>query len=525
MLPPIHSGENIGYGAAGASKTRRALKGMTAKSFSAHEDIDIHNKTMRQRGRLLYMSAPIATSAINTNRTNVVGCGLNLKCRINRTALGMSREEADAWERRTEAEFALWATRKQNCDATGVNDFYGMQQLALVSWLVSGDSITLVKRQEPTPMQPYSLRLHIIEADCVSTPPNAVLPFDFTGRTVEGRTIFDGVEIGRGGGIEAYHVCNMYPHQAPFWPDKAKWTRVTAHGAETGLPNVLHLMSSERPEQYRGVSYLAPVIEAILQIRRYTESELTAALVNSFFTVFVKYNTPANFDPMNETKPQDQVSHDPNEYEMGPGNINFLEPDESIELAESKHPNNGFDGFVRALSSQVGAALEVPADLLLKAFTSSYSASRAALLEAWKAFRMRRTWFASDFCAPVYELFLSEAIALGRVTAPGFFADPLLRDAWLGSEWIGPSQGQIDPVKEIRAHTKAIDYGLETHEQATVALTGGNWDSNIEQLAIENARKAAAFASIAASTEIDPEPPEDEDDDNDDDTEEEMDSL
>ena len=48
------------------------MKGFNAPSGSAHEDIDFNNYTMRQRARMLYMAAPIATSAIKTNRTNVV---------------------------------------------------------------------------------------------------------------------------------------------------------------------------------------------------------------------------------------------------------------------------------------------------------------------------------------------------------------------------------------------------------------------------------------------------------------------
>ena len=64
--------------------------------------------------------------------------------------------------------------------------------------------------------------------------------------------------------------------------------RVQAYGERTGLPNILHVMESERPDQYRGVSYLAQVIEPLLQLRRYTESELTAAVVESFFTAFIK---------------------------------------------------------------------------------------------------------------------------------------------------------------------------------------------------------------------------------------------
>ena len=82
---------NKGYGEAGASWTRRATKGFNARSGSPREDIDANNYTLRQRARMLYMAAPIATSAIRTNRTNVIGIGLQLKSRIDRDVLGMSQ--------------------------------------------------------------------------------------------------------------------------------------------------------------------------------------------------------------------------------------------------------------------------------------------------------------------------------------------------------------------------------------------------------------------------------------------------
>ena len=137
---------------------------------------------------------------------------------------------------------------------------------------------------------------------------------------------------------------------------------------------------------------------------------------------------------------------------------------------------------LQAIAQQVGAALEIPSEILLKAFTSSYSASRGALLEAWKGFRMRREWFAKDFCRPVYEAWLAEAVATGRIQAPGFFVDPAIRKAWSGSEWTGPSQGQLNPVQEIQAEVLAVQHGFSTHEQSTSRLNGGNWTNNIAAL-------------------------------------------
>lgn len=485
-----------GYSDAGASYTKKALKGMLPNSGSPREDIDYNNYTLRQRSRMLYMAAPIATSAIRTNRTNVVGIGLRLKSTINRDLLGMTPEQAAAWEKHTEAEFELWASRKNACDATGMNDFYGMQQLAVVSWLASGDVFGLVKRSPRTQMLPYSLRLHLIEADRVRTPGRNALYGDMwptSGRNEEnGNDIFDGVEVDKNGMAVAYHIANTYPFEGGVKPEK--FVRVEAYGRATGLPNVLHIMDSERPDQYRGVPYLAQVIEPLLQMRRYTEAEMMAALVQSFYTAFVTTTAGSSDMPFNEVGGDGiaEASRDPNEYEMGPGTINIMEPGEDVKFASPSHPNTGFDTFMRSLAEQVGAALEIPADLLLKSFNSSYSASRAALLEAWKAFRMRRVWLTNSFCKPAYELWLTEAVALGRISAPGFLTDPLIRQAYLRSEWIGPSQGQLDPTKEITAAVQAIENGLSTREQESIKLNGSQFSANVEQLSVENELLRAA---------------------------------
>ena len=503
--------KNKGYGDAGASYTKKALKGFLASSGSPHEDIDANNRTLRQRARMLYMAAPIATSAIKTNRTNVIGCGLQLKSRVNRERLGLTADQAKVWQRKTEEEFELWAANKMNCDAIGINNFYTEQQLVFSSELLSGDCFVLLGHEKPTPLNPYGLRFHIIEADRISTPTDRIAGATYfsnltQGKTEAGNPIYDGVETDENGKIVAYYVRNTYPFEQTT--KETKWVRVLAYGEKTGLPNVLHIMQAERPEQYRGVTYLAQVIEPLLQARRYTDSELMAAVVESFFTAFIKTESDPNSMPFNEVgdgeggEQPEGISTDENEYEMGPGQVNVLKPGEDVVFGDPKRPAGGFDAFMQSISKQVGAALEIPADLLLKAFNASYSASRAALLEAWKMFKMYREWFVDDFCRPLYEVWLSEAVARGRILAPGFFLDPAIRAAWLGSEWIGPSQGQLDPVKEIQAEELACKNGFSTREQSTVRINGGSYEANVEQLADENAQLAKTTGDTSKNDPI-----------------------
>lgn len=489
-----------GYSEAGASNVRRALKGFIAESKSPAMDIDLNNKTMRQRGRMLYMSAPVAASAINTNRTKVIGTGLALKSAVNREVLGLSSKEAKAWQRKTESEFRLWASKKDHCDATGINTFEGLQQLAVMAWLMSGDVFALRKQYEPSPGNPYGLRIHLIEADRVSTPSEYRLNayrFIAEGENKNtGNKIHDGVEVDKFGRVVAYHVCNQYPDV--YSAEPPEWTRVEAYGSKTGTPNILHIMSAERPDQYRGVTYLAQVIEPLLNLNRYTQSELMSAMIQSFFSAWIKTKTDVSGIPFNEvgdgTENDEGVSSNQNEYEMGPGIVNHLAEGEDVVFGNPNIPTSGFETFVKTIGRMVGAALEIPHDVLMKEFNASYSASRAALMEAWEAFRMRRKWLVDDLCQPVYEMWLAEAVARGRVKAPGFFVDPMIRAAWSGAHWIGPVQGHLDPVKEVKADSMAVSEGFKTREQVMREYGNGDWFENIEQIKRENESMADAKA-------------------------------
>lgn len=497
-LELIRSFKNSGYDESGASRNKNSMRGWLASSKSPQEDIDRNIPILRQRSRSLYMSAPLAVSAIKTNRTNIVGEGLRLKSTIDAAFLRMTPEAAAEWQRNTEREFELWADSKF-CDSTRVNNFYEIQQVACLSELMNGDACALVEYERPTPAFPYGLRVHLIEADRVSTPHTSGTAVNlYATESTTGNRIFNGVEVTDAGRVVAYHICSTYPNSQ--LRAAKKWQRVKAFGDKTGTPNVLMIFEAERAEQYRGVPYLAPVIESLKQLTRYGEAEMMAAVINGFFTVFI--TSEGNTGEMGFTgvlDDEDRVSDDDLNYELGPGMVNVLKPGEKIDIADSKRPSSNFDAFTTALAKYVGAALEIPVELLIKSFNSSYSASRAALLEAWKAFRMKRKWLAADFCQPLYEIFLTEAIANGRIKAPGFFLDPAIKKAYCRAQWNGPAPGMLDPVKEATAAEKRIAIGVSTRQRESIEMTGTDFDANVAQLARENQlMKEAGLVSAAA---------------------------
>lgn len=466
---------NTGYSNHGASRSKKSFQGWNSRGGSTVEDIDKNLGLLRERSRDLSMGESIAAGALKTIRTNVVGEGLQMKPQIDYKYLGLSKEAAEKWQQTTEREWRLWAN-SINCDAERKNNFSELQQLAFYSQLMSGDSFALLPLV-PRPNMPYDTRVWLLEADRCSTPQNK-----------EGKEIISGVETGEYGEVIAYYFCNKHPLSSSI--GKKEWKRVEKFGKKTGRLNVIHLMESERPGQRRGVPIVSVIIEDLKQLSRYSQAELMAAVVSTMYTVFIEQQDMTSDGAFGGGMGVDddvmEDDTDDDAIEMGNGAIVELAPGEKANFANPTRPNTAYDGFVTALCKKMGAALELPYELLLKHFTSSYSASRAALLEAWKMFRMRRTWLASDFCQPIYEEWLAEAISIGRIKAPGFFNDPLVRQAYSTANWHGPSTGQIDPLKEVRAAEYRVKNGFSTRQEETIGLTGGDFDRNIERAKYEN---------------------------------------
>ena len=66
---------NSGYSRHGGSYAKKSLIGWLSGGSDADADIVDNLETLRNRSRDLYMGSPLATGALKTVRTNVVGSG------------------------------------------------------------------------------------------------------------------------------------------------------------------------------------------------------------------------------------------------------------------------------------------------------------------------------------------------------------------------------------------------------------------------------------------------------------------
>lgn len=470
-------------GYVGGSRARRSMSAwQTSQGASADADLLPDLPTLRDRSRDLVRNAPIAGGALNTIAVNVVGTGLMLQSRVLADVLGMNEGQASAWQRRTEQEFALWCGSPE-CDITRTQDFYELQDLVFRATLESGDAFSVLPSML-RPGNPYALKIQLIEADRVCNPNFAI----------DKPTLAGGVEMDDYGAPIRYHILRQHP--GSLMQTSRTWDVYEAFGTKTGRRNVLHHFKRLRIGLSRGEPMLAPVIETLKQLDRYTEAEIMAAVVSGLFTVFVHSEGPG-LDLANQQAMGAETGAKTSDADakLGNGAIIDLGINEKIESANPGRPNTAFDPFVMAILRQVGMRLGLPYEVLVMHFTASYSAARAALLQAWKFFMVRRAWLAASFCQPIYETFLAEAVARGRIAAPGFFTNPLVRMAYCNAEWQGDGMPAIQPLQEAEAIAKRMEIQLTTLQDETAAYNGRDWEANIAQAKRERVARDMAGLS------------------------------
>lgn len=461
----------------GASKSRRATKTMVTNDSDADGDSLDDLPTLRNRSSDLVRNNPIATGVMNTKVANVVGTGLRLHSSIDSDFLGLTKEQASDWEESTEREFRMWA-ESTDCDVARTLNFYAQQELVFLSALERGDSFALMPFIERK-NSPYSLAIQIIEADRVCNENNSK----------DTEALAGGIRKDKNGAPVEYHIANRHP--GSYNRTALKWTKIKAYGANSGRKNILHLFRKRRPGQTRGIPDLAPVIEALKQLGEYTDAELMAAVVSGMFTVFVHTEGDFSLEEIADYNEKYGPSDD-GELKMGSGSVVNLGPNERVSSENPGRPNQAFDPFVASILKQIGVALELPFDLLVQQFNSSYSASKAAIEQAFIFFRSRRKWLGDNFCQEIYAAWMYEAVAKGRVVAPGFMRDPAIRAAYLGADWVGPTKPVLDLVKETNGRAMMEDRGWITAAENTVEMTGGDWDRKHRQRAKEHQKRVEA---------------------------------
>lgn len=475
-----------GNGWKGASFVTEALKAFFASPASADRDIVNDKEILVRRSRQLFQNNSFSGALIKSFDTNVVGTGIKPRPTLTlHEILGISHDEAEEWSRRTFDLFNIWANSK-NCDAEKKNSFYELQDLALKTQLICGDCFALTKYKVGN--TPFGMSVKLMESDRC-TNPFGIMDSD---------KLAEGVEVDLDGAAVAYHFTRKPAWGIDNYTNMLETIRVPAFDS-FGCPNVIHLFTSDRTDQRRGIPLLAPIILQMKQQERYQDAELMAAVVSAMFTAFITSNSTESADTfLGNVLDAERTEPTHGEtglaakaaVEMSPGGIVELEAGEDVKFANPNRPNANYTPFVEGIFAEAAARCGISFELVLKKFNSSYNAVRAAVLESKKTFDKVKMNFVSDFCQPIYEKWLTQAVVLGIVEAPGFFEDPIKRALWSGCRWISDAAFLLDPLKETEAIKKQLDEQLIDRDTACAMVNGGDYERVAKRLAEEKRLRA-----------------------------------
>ncbi|MEO8153575.1 MAG: phage portal protein [Rhizobacter sp.] len=487
-------------GYTGARIDRAATAAWRTSAGSPQSDVIVDLPMLRARSADLERNAPVATGIVNTTVTHVVGTGLACNPQIEASYLNLTEEQATEWQNDTKRRFKAWAD-SADCDLARKLNFYGIQELALRTTLSRGDSFAITPRVARAGKKP-KIAIQLIEAD---------LCCNKSGQR-DTDTLTDGIEHSPDTG-EAIGYWFVNRLQGDMLGGAVRsWTRVAARGDSTGRRNVLHLYKQLRPSLRRGVPMLAPVIEPLKQLSTYTDAELSAAVASGLFPLFAKMD-PDAFQEMFDEESQKSIIDRAGKWtgEIESAKVTNLLPGEEIISPNPGRPNAQFDPFVSSCIRQIGMSVGIPYEVLIMHYQSSYSAARGALLMAWRFFMGWRDWMSTSLCQPVYELWLADEVAEGRIAAPGFFADDVVRYAWSCAQWVGDGPGSIDPQKEVGAAKDRVELEISTLQAESLLHDGVDWETKhrqrVKELRLQRDDDTLTSAPPPAPAPAEPPPP------------------
>ena len=480
-----------GFGGSGGyesarSSTRRTRNWRPGQG-SAASDILPDLEVLRGRSRDLDRNNSIAHGAANTKVNGAVGGGLVMRSVLDAKILGLAPERATELQYQIEREWELFEHR---ADFTGQMHLRDWQRVAFRSARISGD-IGVARRYRKRPGDIYGTKVVLIEADRISNPQ----------QRADSQLLQGGVALSTEGELQGCWISDHHPGDVNR--KALSWSYIPFCGP-SGMRQFLLAAEIQRPGQVRGVPMFAPVEEDLKQLGSYSAAEIKAAINDAYLFAFEQSaaETDEDGNPIltNPEGKQDEAG----ELTLEDLAITSLPPGRTIEVKSPQRPNTAFEGFVAAFCKQVGAALGIPYELLLMRFEASFSARRGALELAYKISMIEQQWFIRSVLDPVREWQFTEMVAAGRFDAPGFFEDPIVRAAWLGRMWIGPTRVQINPQVEAKADETDVNMGVKTREQVMTERTGGDFDTKSIQVLKE--RRALGVGAKAAVEEPNAEP-------------------
>lgn len=434
---------------------------------SADDEILESREAVVARARDLYRNHPVIFGAVNKIADAVIGSRVLLDANPMHELLKKNLEWALDWSLGTEAEFKAHAySPRFEFDVLRQNTYGQIKRTQLVTRIVDGECFHII-RNKASGSPRYTTCIEQIDPDRVCNP----MGMPENHRLPNGNTVYAGIECKPDGEPVAYHVRVRHPAQIDTQGDGFKWVRVPRFTA-SGKPVMVHSFRQHRPNQRRGISGLVSVIKRVRMNDNYDIAELEAALFDAINAGYVTSPYPsgdvaAGMAPSgngNDTawSLEKQIEfRKENKVRLKGTRMSHLFPGEKMEWKQPARPAGNYAPFKGAGQHDMAAGTGLSYPQLSEDWADiNYSSARTLLNEKWRGFDSLGEEFTSQCCAPDYDAWLEEAIAIGTIKMPGgagkFYSN---RSLISFCSWLRPGRGKIDPLKEEQAADIAVHAG------------------------------------------------------------------
>lgn len=414
---------------------------------------------LRNKARNLCNNDDYAKRYLSLMRTNVVGPdGFNLQVKTYDRVNNKDVPDTLA-DRSIEDSFAIWS-KAENCTPSRRDTFRKVQDLVLQHAIRDGEAF--IRVLENSGIGTHSFNLQIIEPDLIDEKYNAKLQ--------NGNVVVMGVELNKWREPVAYYFKEIPIELTVYgfgYDSTGKRTRIPA-------TEIIHLYDKDRANQTRGISWLAPVIEGLRQLKEYEKAALTNAQIGASKMGFFIPN------PMGASYKGDK---NPLSMKIEAGSFSQIAEGLDFKTFDSKFPDTQHESFIRGFLRRMSAGTNMTYHSLSGDISGiNFSSIRAGLLEEREYYKSVQKWFEEGVLIPVYEKWLKWSLSQGLInlidstkSLPLAKHDKFNKPVWTGRRW-----PWVDPQSDAQSSLLMVASGLKSRSEIA-AETG----SDLEEIFIQ----------------------------------------
>jgi len=359
-------------------------------------------------------------------------------------------------------ELMRWYSRPRNCDVTGRHNLRRMVRMMEERRLIDGDVFAI---------KLSSGLLQAIESDRIRDPSGGAIAG--SGLSLpDARKYKHGVLTTKAGRARRYALHDRTDH------GNYRYVR------DIDARNIIPLAYYDRFDQIRGISPLAPAVNAYQDLREGISYALAKMKGAQIFGMGIFSANDEEVGKVIEGEDSDSPSDVIIDFGDGPVKLQ-LDPDDKVEFFESKSPSTEVQTFLQQVTAIALKALDLPFSFYDESFTNFFG-SRAALMHYLRSAKSKQEdlqeWL--------------DAVTLYRLGL--FIADGTL-DAditQIGWEWVPTGVPWWDPSKDIVADIMAVNAGFKTRQKVVRERFGMEFRDVVDQLADEERYMEAAGVPI-----------------------------